>query len=383
MRLKCLSGGLFLILYQVTPIFSQTTSSPANITVGPDDVSKLTKPCGPTVYCLPEKGDRWVVNKEYFVRWWNKYPTFLLGGYVNIKLYEATSPPTLVKQWLDITNDQGFYTVKNYPPQFPIFPPDPTRPNTTVTRECYFVILAPGSDESIAGKGDNFFIDDYNPPANSSSPTPTKGPPTSTGLSKSTNTNGSPQENYNDSSKPSLSTGAIIGIILGSIGLVTLVACVLLLIHRRKKSKAKEMLEANQSRAIHNPPSIREPIIRPLTSSTLQSDSSMSEVDFGTPLSSSDSVNRRSSLRLTVKDARLLSHTYRAMLSNNSLNGEETAQNNQRSLYSDELLRRELAAEGRGVKNVSTSPAIVVVNSDQMERDSMTADHSDHNELKK
>ncbi|KAK9693239.1 hypothetical protein K7432_014000 [Basidiobolus ranarum] len=170
MRLNSLIGKLFLILYQIAYIFTQTTNTPANITIGPDDVSKLTGPCGPTVYCLPEKGERWVVNKEYFVRWWNKYPTFLTGGMVLIKLYEASSPPTLVKQWT-ITNDQGFDTVKNYPPQYPIFPVDPTRePDTTKTKECYFVIMAPGSDESIAGKGDNFFIDDYNPPENVTTP---------------------------------------------------------------------------------------------------------------------------------------------------------------------------------------------------------------------
>ncbi|ORX96783.1 hypothetical protein K493DRAFT_314351 [Basidiobolus meristosporus CBS 931.73] len=379
-----LLGKILFILFQITSTFSQAPSSPANVTIGPDDVSKLTGPCGPTVYCLPEKGENWVVNKEYFVRWWNKYPTFLAQGLVEIKLYEASSPPNLVKQWDNITNDIGFFTVKYYPPQLPIFPIDPTRePNSTIRRECYFVIFAPGSDESIAGKGDNFFIDDYNPPASVSVPSPGPSKP-ETAAAKPTGNNDISiphAERRGDNQESGISAGAIIGITLGAVAFVTIVALALFFIHRRKKNRANRVTEVNHGekpRAL--PPS--QYIPRPATSGTLRSTSSESEVDSISPLSASNSGTRRSSLRLTVKDAQILAHTYRAMLSNQggSSNGEDTLQNNPRGLYSDELLKRELAAEGRGVKNVSTSPAIVVVNSDEMGRKSMTADHSEHEE---
>ncbi|KAK9761213.1 hypothetical protein K7432_014051, partial [Basidiobolus ranarum] len=188
-----------------------------------------------------------------------------------------------------------------------------------------------------------------------------------------------PHENADSKHGSGISTGAIIGIALGSVALVTLVACLIFILHRRKRTKSKQMVETKRSQDPGNP-SPNQYNLRPATSSTLRSTRSESEVDSITPLSASNSTARRNSLRLTVKDAQLLAHTYRAMLSNNNMNGEDVPQTNQRSLYSDELLKRELAAEGRGVKNVSTSPAIVVVNSDQIGRNSMTADHSEHSE---
>ncbi|ORX94582.1 hypothetical protein K493DRAFT_301984 [Basidiobolus meristosporus CBS 931.73] len=82
-------------------------------------------------------------------------------------------------------------------------------------------------------------------------------------------------------------------------------------------------------------------------------------------LSPTDERSKPMSLCLTVKDAQLIADTYRRLLRKPSWNEDDIKEFGKRNTYTDELMRRELEAEGKGVKHVNTAPTLVVVNEEQ------------------
>ncbi|KAK9710777.1 hypothetical protein K7432_008222 [Basidiobolus ranarum] len=82
-------------------------------------------------------------------------------------------------------------------------------------------------------------------------------------------------------------------------------------------------------------------------------------------LSPTDERSKPMSLCLTVKDAQLIADTYRRLLRKPSWNEDDINELGRRNTYTDELLRRELESEGKGVKQVRTAPTIVLVHEAQ------------------
>ncbi|KAK9710778.1 hypothetical protein K7432_008223 [Basidiobolus ranarum] len=114
------------------------------------DVTSLTEQCGPDIYCLPKFNTTWTMGSVGLLRWNSNYPTFKVQGHVDIRLYEMTNPRKPVKEWLDITNDEGLWSVK-LDHASGIFPEYFKRPkNTTVVRNYRFLVTV--KDDALEGR---------------------------------------------------------------------------------------------------------------------------------------------------------------------------------------------------------------------------------------
>ncbi|ORX88866.1 hypothetical protein K493DRAFT_73732 [Basidiobolus meristosporus CBS 931.73] len=336
-----------------------TAASPAD---------QINQACNANIYCLPTAGEVWGQQQNYFVQWNYNYPTFATTGRVNIRLFNNQST-TPVYQLPSYENAEGLLIINTIQSSWFLG-------NQTVQ---YFYFLITGSEDppSIAENGPIFLIQSPPPTSTSSTATatatatPTR-TPTSTPLASATTTPGHSGPNNDESS--GLSVGAICGIAVGSVLFVTTIACLIYFI-RRKRGGHKQgydfQLESESGSGVNG-----YAALGPTNLGTARDNTSNSDADSTLPMTESLSPGKRSSLCLTVKDAQELAHAYRKMLTNKDATEETPQTTQQRSLYSDELLRRELAADGHGVKNVSTTPAIVVVD-DQVNGHGMTADPSE------
>ncbi|ORY03793.1 hypothetical protein K493DRAFT_334152 [Basidiobolus meristosporus CBS 931.73] len=398
-----------------------------------DLVAALTEQCGPDIYCLPKFNVTWTMGSVGLLRWNPNYPTFRVQGFVDIRLYEMTNTRKPVKEWLNITNEDGLWSI-NLDHSSGIFPEVFRRPkNTTVTRHYRFLVTANSDPIEGKQKGPIFTIEDPPPPEEvNSNPLHFALPisnnsllihPEGTSSSAAPHTTVDPDKSQTDefssadatksSDKPprsSPSSGTVVGIIAGtSIGLMLLIGYPLipnlfeftrlpsftliyyLIRHCDRANFVRRAKSLNQNQS--NFP--------PMIETHHQNLSRYSVAGYASTeafLPTSDHENRSHSysnhdqhilaalpnnssganqlspteqdfepdpLRLTVKDAQLIAETYRRLLRKPSWNADEGKDLAKRNTYTDELLRRELQADGKGVKQVNTAPTIIVVNEEQ------------------
>ncbi|KAK9767847.1 hypothetical protein K7432_002029 [Basidiobolus ranarum] len=376
------------------------------------------------------------------LRWNPNYPTFKVQGHVDIRLFEMTNPRKPIKEWLDITNDEGMWSIK-LDHASGVFPEGFKRPkNTTITRHYRFLVTV--RNEAIEGKqkGPIFNIEDPPPPeevnptptnslhfaapitnhsllVNTSSTSPSSTPAASSITTHSTSNDpknipidesfdtNTPNARSDKSNMSLISPAAAIGITAGAIiGLKCLIRTLVYYLIRR----CDRVNFVNRARAPNrnhrNFPPMIDTLSRDVGDLSRYSVSGYTSTDAFLPVKETGnrshlySVNSQSSqhilaalpsnsmtssqlspteqyfepdsLRLTVKDAQLIADTYRRLLRKPSWTEEEGRELGKRNTYTDELLRRELEAEGTGVKQVSTAPTIVIVNEEQkLNRQSM------------
>ncbi|ORY00791.1 hypothetical protein K493DRAFT_335228 [Basidiobolus meristosporus CBS 931.73] len=339
--------------------------------------SYLDSYCGPDLYCLPKEDELWYPHDSEFVRWNRYYPTF--STFVNISLFNTKSEVP-VEEW-PLYKNEGLLVINNIPSSWFIG----VNLSANVTQEFYFFITGPYTPTVVIPRGPNFYIQKpqilpayANPVAvvNASesiihtstvvSMTPTSRPSTVVSSIPSSTSSSPATQN---SSSTNLSAGAISGITVGSVAGVTIIACLVYFFRRRRRNQASSY----ETKA--------EIDSGPTMACNSSADTSGPDTDVTMEMAEPPNPIKRNSLRLTVKGAQELAHTYRKMLTNQETVEESSTQNQPRTLYSDELLRRELAADGHGVKYVSTAPAIVVMGDDQQSLRSMTADTSDSREI--
>ncbi|KAK9716834.1 hypothetical protein K7432_006643 [Basidiobolus ranarum] len=380
MRLDFLKYFMFLLRFAILlgiTTYVKADSSNSNV---PSDIQDINSECGPDIYCLPKAGDLWVPQENGFLQWNKNYPTFLNTGSVNIGLYNTLSGNP-VQLWNHYRNE-GILVINNFTTDW-FLDLNNVSPYENITQEFYFDITAIYDTNAPYKPGPTFFIErpmllptpilPATPMHNKTSTTSTSTKPTSTSPSPSSSSfsYGPTNPSVQTQGTSGLSAGAIGGIAVGSVLLVTIVACLFYILRRRRRNQlAKPGLGTNSD---HNSSHV---IVNAVSDNNSDND-----VDGQLQMAEASSPVKRNSLRLTVKGAQELAHAYRKMLTNQDAIEDSQPSSQQRNLYSDELLRRELAAEGHGVKNVSTSPAIVVVGEDQNSLCSMTADTTDSSEL--
>ncbi|KAK9723277.1 hypothetical protein K7432_002074 [Basidiobolus ranarum] len=331
-----------------------------NITFGPVDPSIYTSPCGPQIYCLPTAGSQWLNGVENLLRWNYQYPTFLTEGYVNIKLYYEDDDYNPVQQWLNITNSKGLLTVVTTLTDN-IRSGYPTTQNVT-GKNFFFTVSTLNDSSSRIEKGSIFSIYDIRFPyvphsnnvVNAPASTSTSTPSSKTEISKPSASSEPQEPNLPSNEHNGLSTGAIASITIGSI-LAFLIIGAILFVLRKRSNRQRRVGYTNEK---------MNPRYSDQNGSIYlqRGNTSASEVDSLSPLADTPDTPKRHSLRLTVKDAQLLAHHYRSMLTKKTW-GSSGAES-QGTSYSDELLRRELAAEGCDVRLVNNAPGIVIVNED-------------------
>ncbi|ORX96198.1 hypothetical protein K493DRAFT_407323 [Basidiobolus meristosporus CBS 931.73] len=373
----CMLRLQLLLLFGLNAFVRGMDDVPDNIIGG----SYLDSNCGPDLYCLPVEDELWRPLESGlengFVRWNRYYPTF--STYVNISLFNTESEVP-VKEWHHYKNE-GLLVINNFPSSWFIG----VNLTANVTQEFYFYITGPYTPTVVIPRGPSFYIQKpvilpvHSSPATtsvSSSHISTSTSSTSTTHSSAvatmTPTAVAPSLGAQNSSSNNLSAGAISGITVGSVAGITIIACLVYFLRRRRRNQAHCYVANTDT---DSDPSL----VRSLHSSS--ADAPDLEVDAAMEMAEPSSPVRRNSLRLTVKGAQELAHAYRKMLTNQEMAEESPAQNQTRILYSDELLRRELAADGHGVKYVSTAPAIVVMGDDQQSLHSMAANTSDSSEI--
>ncbi|ORX88571.1 hypothetical protein K493DRAFT_77095 [Basidiobolus meristosporus CBS 931.73] len=368
MRLKCPKIPSCYLLLCFTLVFLDVVCAKSVLSNGVSLVARdeLTEPCGPDVYCLPKTNDTWVMGSTGTLRWNQKYTTFLVQGFVDVRLYEMTDPRNPVLDWLNIPNGEGYLTV--FLNDTKIFPPVANRPfNTTAERKYQYLVTAHGYP--ITGQQRSPIFNIIDPPsadnvspASAANPT-TLSTPGSTGQTEqSDGSQPRPQIMDTNSSSGRLSAGAIVGVSIGCVIAGVLAATALFVIVRRKQSTTK--------RGSLN----EKPLVPPFNPFSDNNNFSTTTIEDSTHSTKSPICNMedasRSSLRLTVKDAQMIADTYRRLLRKPSWNSSDLEELTTQNSYSDELLRRELEAEGHGVKQVSTGPAIVVTPEDELIRKS-------------
>ncbi|KAK9694161.1 hypothetical protein K7432_013540 [Basidiobolus ranarum] len=208
--LSFLRSHTFLLLVTLaTVVVAQSTS-----------VDDITTTCGPNIYCLPLEGALWLPQQNRFVRWNSKYPTFAVAGFVNISLYntQSTNP---VRQWPLYENAEGLLAINSFDSNWFI--------GAALVQKFYFIILGPNDNPSLAQLGPVFSI--QSSLSSTASPTtsitnsasPTSNPKPS-GISSGSFPTGTSGTRLPDHESGGLSVGAICGIAVGSVLLVTAVA---------------------------------------------------------------------------------------------------------------------------------------------------------------
>ncbi|ORY00638.1 hypothetical protein K493DRAFT_335288 [Basidiobolus meristosporus CBS 931.73] len=250
--------------------------------------------CGPEIYCLPKLNDTWVMSTVGVVRWNSEYPTFVVQGAVDIRLYDVTDMRKPVLEQLNVTNGNGYMNLFLDPNlQPPIFAPVPNRPkNSTASRMYCFLVTVAGDDIVNKPNGPYFFIQD--PPSSNSSldsVSTTISVPSSTDV-MATRTPDLPipidtSNNLSNSGQRStgLTSGAIAGISVGCVSVFAAAGIALIYFRRR-----------NSQGPTH--PGTSKDEIR----------------NDGPPPESGLEYRRPSSLRLTANDAQLIAETYRRLL---------------------------------------------------------------------
>ncbi|ORY01565.1 hypothetical protein K493DRAFT_334940 [Basidiobolus meristosporus CBS 931.73] len=335
-----------------------------NVTFEPIDPSNYTSPCGPQIYCLPAAGDQWISGHEYLLRWNYQYPTFLSVGFVDVKLYTEEDDYKPVQQWLNLTNSQGFltYTRQNSTAITNLLQSGYPETQNITGKNFYFTVSTPNDKSSWVDKGPTFTIFDirfpYIPPvalgngpppsAQTLAPSPSSEP----NVPKMTESSPNPSLlNPPSATGGGLSGGAIAGISVGSAVAFLLLGLAVFIARRRSKNPRGRYVNEKMNTEYDG---------KGGSVYLRRGNTSASDVNSLSPLAGALDPPKRHSLRLTVKDAQLLAHHYRNMLTTKAWSGSSSEA--QGTTYSDELLRRELAAEGRGVRMVNNAPAIVVVN---------------------
>ncbi|KAK9760590.1 hypothetical protein K7432_015244 [Basidiobolus ranarum] len=295
----------------------------------------LEENCGPDIYCLPKPDETWMLGKlqSGMIRWNHNHPLFKVQGFVDVRLFEMTDTRNPVKEWINIQNNDGLLTVglSNDIEWFPKV--QGNRENVSILRQFRLMITPHGDWSEHQPWGPIFNIEE--PPPSTSQNSPTN--------SQNTNVNES-----NKLERPSISlygtqpTGDIRdgeAIISGNV--------------RRRQPPKTVCLTFDEVDTLptHGPDSLghTDP------SSFILNSNQRIEMDPESKKSTElDSGKLQNSLRLTAKDARMIADTYRQLLRKPSWSGKdiETLQRTN-SHYSDELMRRELEAEGTGVKHVT------------------------------
>ncbi|ORX91889.1 hypothetical protein K493DRAFT_47686 [Basidiobolus meristosporus CBS 931.73] len=184
--------------------------------------------CGPNIYCLPRANDTWTMSGVGVIRWNSVYPTFLVQGYVDIRLYDVTDLRNPVLVQLNTTNGDGYRSLYLDPDlQPPIFAPMMNRAaNATVIKIFRLLITVAGDDITNKEYGPLFFIQE--PPTAvkavteaSPAPSTTSITPTVT-LSYPVISTPVPAQNpiRNGSQSQGISPGAIAGISVGCVAVL-------------------------------------------------------------------------------------------------------------------------------------------------------------------
>ncbi|KAK9729638.1 hypothetical protein K7432_000156 [Basidiobolus ranarum] len=258
-----------------------------------------TSVCGPEIYCLPKRNETWTMSTVGVIRWYPKYPTFVVQDRVDVRLYDVTDLRKPVLERLNTTNGDGYMYLELDPNlQPPIFAPVLNRPKNYTAQRIFCFSITPAGDTTVGNlNGPYFYIQDP-PPLNESTlttsttlstviptyTTMTSQPESSTPISTNT------PNQVNSKRKPEsvgLSSGAIAGISVGSIAV--LVAAGIALMFYRKRSK-KSQFDTGTGK------------------NSSQDDST------GGAITENVGVKRLNSLRLTANDARLIAETYRRLL---------------------------------------------------------------------
>ncbi|ORX84103.1 hypothetical protein K493DRAFT_343781 [Basidiobolus meristosporus CBS 931.73] len=278
-------------------------------------VSVLEENCGPDIYCLPKADDTWVMGKlpSGMIRWNHNHPLFKVQGYVDVRLFEMTDTRKPVKEWINIHNNDGLLTVSLTKDTDWFALTHGNRENTSIMRQFRFLITPHGDWAEHQPWGPIFNIEE--PPSFAIQPSNTH----------------------------ATESGKLARDALTPYGAKPTSTNIEVMIIRRRHPPKTISLTFDDVGTLptHGPDSSDE-------KKNLEADGGSHQL-IGT-----DSDQTPNSLRLTVKDARMIADTYRQLLRKPSWSGRdiETPQRT-KSYYSDELMKRELAAEGTGVKHVT------------------------------